>query len=172
MPAFVDVTNKRYGRLTVLGRAPNRRKMTYWLCLCDCGAKTEVSKANLGLCTFSCGCLQRERTGIAARICNVTHGKSKTLEYKSWSHMIQRCCDPNATGYNRYGGAGISVCDRWRHSFEAFLLDMGPRPTVTYSLDRWPNAFGNYEPSNCRWATKMEQTHNRRPRKQKKGLSA
>lgn len=81
-------------------------------------------------------------------------------EYCSWISMIYRCSSPKATRYDRYGGRGITVCERWRNSFEAFLEDMGPRPEGT-SIDRHPNPDGNYEKSNCRWATQLEQVRNR-----------
>jgi len=83
----------------------------------------------------------------------------RTPTYRSWDAMIQRCTNPKATGYAEYGGAGITVCERWR-KFEAFLADMGERPDGT-SLDRHPDLNGNYEPGNCRWATPREQNLNR-----------
>lgn len=75
--------------------------------------------------------------------------------------MLTRCLNPRAHAYERYGGADITVCDRWRESFEDFLADMGPRPSLKYSLDRFPNKTGNYEPGNCRWATREQQADNR-----------
>jgi hypothetical protein len=75
--------------------------------------------------------------------------------------MIQRCTNPRATSFKNYGARGIVVCDRWRTSFEAFLADMGPRPSAQHSLDRRENN-GNYEPGNCRWSTKIEQVRNSR----------
>lgn len=90
-----------------------------------------------------------------------THGLCNTPEYRTWSMMIQRCTNPNRNGWKDYGGRGITVCERWRNSFKAFLEDMGPRPDGK-TLDRWPDKNGNYEKSNCRWATKIEQGNNLR----------
>jgi hypothetical protein len=85
-------------------------------------------------------------------------GKRSAI-YSVWNTMLQRCINPNAKGYSRYGGCGISVCERW-HTFENFLADMGERPSSNHSIDRFPNQNGNYEPGNCRWATKTEQARN------------
>lgn len=92
---------------------------------------------------------------------NTTHGLSHTPEYMAWGNMIQRCTNPNYIYYSDYGGRGIAVCDRWRGSFQAFISDMGLRPTAEHSVER-RDVNGNYEPSNCFWATKEEQANNTR----------
>lgn len=90
--------------------------------------------------------------------------KSKTPTYKSWENMKARCYKPSYIRSQEYKGRGITVCERWLHSFDNFLEDMGERPSKEYSLDRINND-GNYEPSNCRWATAKEQSANQRPRR-------
>lgn len=90
-----------------------------------------------------------------------THGMTKTPEYGAWTHMIDRCTNPKSQQYNRYGGRGISVCPEWR-TFDGFFADMGRRPSPLHSLEREDND-GNYESSNCRWATRQEQNRNRSP---------
>lgn len=89
------------------------------------------------------------------------HGMSKTMAYTCWQSMKARCLNPSSTVYAYYGGSGVTVCDRWRDSFTAFVEDVGPRPSTAYSLDRFPNPRGNYEPGNVRWATDVEQGRNK-----------
>lgn len=127
-----------------------------WRCKCECGRTVVVLSSNLKK-TKSCGCL----IGHAVKHGAAVDGK-RTPEYKTWDSMKERCNNPNKAGYEHYGGRGIVVCERWLHSFANFLEDMGRKPTPNHSIDRWPDANGNYEPGNCRWATNDEQQNNRR----------
>ena len=88
------------------------------------------------------------------------HAKRNSPEYRSWHAMKDRCLNKNHIHYGQYGGKGIRICSRWLKSFEKFLEDMGPRPSLKHSLDRFPDRNGDYEPSNCRWATAIEQRNN------------
>lgn len=131
--------------------------MSFWECLCDCGRTTIVSVANLpNGHTKSCGCLSSETTANR----NTTHGLSGSREFTIWTSMKQRCYDPKSVNYERYGMKGIRVCDRWLNSFQNFITDMGRCPEGC-SIDRYPDKNGNYEPSNCRWATEFQQRTNR-----------
>lgn len=144
---------ERYGRLTAI-RAIDHRT---WLFLCDCGSeKTTLVRSVVKGVTRSCGCLQKERSGKKVR-----HGMTQTKVYHAWEAMISRCYRVKNASYLNYGGKGITVCERWRTSFELFFLDVGHPPSAAHTLDRI-DSFGNYEPGNCRWATWKEQNNNKR----------
>lgn len=136
------------------------------VCRCDCGTEKECEAAHLksGRST-SCGCLRKELVSRSKRKHGATVG-GKTREYNIWKGMRQRCENPNNDDFDLYGGRGIKVCRRWK-DFANFLADMGPRPTPQHSIDRYPNNDGDYEPTNCRWATPEQQANNKRPYKQR-----
>lgn len=164
----LDLVGRRYGRLIVVKDLEYlRSKSPVWLCKCDCGSEHNARSIDLQRGgTRSCGCLDHEVK--VKRF--LTHGRTDTTEYSSWEGMKDRCCNPNNPRYKDYGGRGITVCDRWLHSFENFYTDMGDRPSPTHSIDRIDNDAG-YSPDNCRWATKKEQTANRRkPKKLGSGM--
>lgn len=159
-PLFKDLTQSKepFGRLTVLFYAGRIGRMHAFHCRCVCGnEKTVIGTSLSNGATESCGCLQRERAKEFATV----HGMVDRPEYVVWQGMIARCTYPKNKFWKTYGGAGVTVCERWRKSFADFFQDMGPRPSPKHSLDRFPNQNGNYEPGNVRWATPEEQAHNR-----------
>lgn len=166
MVQMVDLTGRRFGRLTVLSfarcRGTSGRSHIVWQCQCDCGEMKQTRANNLlSGDTNSCGCLVKEG-------CATKHGMARKInrspEYKIWCSMKDRCGNPKNKHFNRYGGRGVRVCDEWINDFERFYADLGSRPSPKHSLDRRDND-GNYEPNNCRWATGSEQAKNRPPSK-------
>jgi hypothetical protein len=159
----INLKGRKFGRLVVKSRqGSNRRGLALWLCACKCGNyKITTSKALLWGDTRSCGCLQKEKARIHCKNkFTKQRGSSKLVEYRIWRDMHRRCKNPKRKGYERYGGRGIEVCDRWS-LFQAFLVDMGSRPSPRHSIDRI-NMDGDYEPSNCKWSTSSEQARNTR----------
>lgn len=160
MPKLVDRTGHVYGRLKVLRRLEcgpaSKGRRTKWVCVCECGTEKIATGHELASGdTTSCGCLRREKTGQKSR----RHGLSGTPTYRSWQAAKDRCHNPKSSKYAVYGGAGITMCDKWRNSFDAFLEDMGERPEG-HTLDRLDQCKG-YEPGNVQWATPAEQSINR-----------
>lgn len=159
----LDLTNQVFGRLTVISRAGTQNKIATWNCVCSCNNKTVARSNSLKSGhTTSCGCYRDERQKEAGKFITV-HGMKHTNLYTTWESMKKRTSNPNCKDYSNYGGRGIKVCDRWL-KFENFYADMGDKPHEWYSLDRYPDVNGNYEPSNCRWATSEQQNNNRRPK--------
>ena len=155
MAVPLSVLGKRFGKLVAVEELARERGMRRWRLRCDCGNdRIALQKAFCsGGSMKSCGCANIHHSQ--------SHGLSKAPEYRHWINMISRCENPDTPGFENYGGRGISVCQEWRESFPRFYQDLGRRPSGRHSVDRI-DVNGNYEPTNCRWATQTEQSRNTR----------
>jgi len=149
-----DYREHRFGKLKpITFLKKDAEGLTWWRFLCDCGKEHDapVSRVVRGD-TRSCGCLVLKHGHLK--------GNDSTGTYRSWKAMLRRC-NPDASDHPYYQERGIKVCERWQRSFAAFLEDMGEKPTPRHQVDRFPDAAGNYEPGNVRWATPKENSRNR-----------
>ena len=156
--ARLDLKGRRFGRLTVLDEAGRDQwRHLLWKCKCDCGAIRLVTQWNLvaGI-TVSCGCYAKDRASKQLK----QHGLSSNRFFETWTSMMKRCYNPNCSGYYRYGGRGICVCDEW-HDVKTFIdWCESQNPPENMQIDRIDND-GNYSPDNCRFVTIKENNNNR-----------
>jgi hypothetical protein len=152
--SLIRLEKKRFGMLVVVRRHGSVGKRPTWLCRCDCGREVVVFGVKLRRG-------QKKSCGVGHRFKWKVLEVSK-IERRCYHQMLQRCYNPKNSAWHNYGGRGIRVCRSWRLSFNQFLADVGPRPSLKHSIDRYPDVDGDYEPSNVRWATASEQARNKR----------
>ena len=176
MIGAICLIGERFGMLTIVSEGETvvkhdgkrNRRFKHWNVICDCGEEKVVRESNLksGNST-NCGCVRKEKVAQIGRERNKTHGLSKHKMYNSWIDMIDRCNNAEHWAYNYYGGRGISVCKEWANSLESFVKwaeEQEGYEKESFTLDRI-DVNGNYEPSNCRFASKSTQALNRRGNK-------
>ena len=159
MGAFQNIIGQTFNYLTVIQQNPNKSNAGHyrWDCKCVCGNIVTHAASNLKSGTIhSCGCKFKSLLQDTHR----THGHSGTPEYNVWKSIKQRTTNVKNVDYPNYGGKGIKISDEWRSCFKTFISDMGPRPTDNHSVERRNNS-GNYESSNCYWATPIQQANNK-----------
>lgn len=156
MNKVIDITGRKYGRWTVIGRGPDIGKNKAWFCHCECGNERLIQYSALS-CGYSksCGCLRKELFAVRSK------SRSKSPEYNTWLLMIRRCYNSGDEAFKNYGARGVTVSDDWRFSFDKFLEDMGRRPSPELTIERRDNSKG-YTKKNCYWGTREDQGNNRR----------
>lgn len=156
----IDMAGKQYGALLCLAFSHlDRKKNAHWMFRCSCGKEKTANGYDVRKgAIVSCGHIKATRGGVNQLRHGHARRQSRSATYKCWNNMLARCYEPSSERYASYGGRGISVCARWRESFIYFLEDMGEKPEGL-TIER-TDVDGNYEPSNCRWATWEEQRQN------------